>query len=61
MTHPVKSPRKLIEVAMPLDAIKDDAADGTYYLRHPFEAVPGWGVSSINFEIKALLERAEKR
>jgi hypothetical protein len=32
--------------------------DGPYYLRNPFEAEPGWGVSSINFDIKALLERA---
>ena len=37
-----------------------DAVDGPYYLRNPFEAEPGWGVSSINFEIKALLERAER-
>jgi hypothetical protein len=37
-----------------------DAVDGPYYLRNPFEAEPGWGVSSINFEIKALLERAGK-
>jgi len=40
---------------------EDDAVDGPYYLRNPCEAEPGWGVSSINFEIKALLERAEKR
>ena len=40
---------------------EDDAVDGPYYLRNPFEAEPGWGVASINFEIKALLERAEKR
>lgn len=26
-------------------------------LRTPFDAEPGWGVSSINFEIKALLAR----
>jgi hypothetical protein len=35
-----------------------DPVDGPYYLRNPFESEPGWGVSSINFEIKALLERA---
>ena len=40
---------------------ENDTVDGPYYLRHPFEAEPGWGVASINFEIKALLERAEKR
>jgi Domain of unknown function (DUF3883) len=37
-----------------------DSVDGPYYLRNPFEAEPGWGVSSINYEIKALLERAGK-
>jgi hypothetical protein len=40
---------------------ENDAVDGPYYLRNPFEAEPGWGVASINFEMKALLERAEKR
>jgi superfamily II DNA or RNA helicase len=38
---------------------EDETVDGPHYLRNPFEAEPGWGVSSINFEIKALLERAE--
>ena len=38
----------------------NDAIDGPHYLRNPFETEPGWGVSSTNFEIKALLERAEK-
>ena len=39
---------------------ESDAVDGPHYLRNPFESEPGWGVSSINFEIKALLERAGK-
>ena len=38
----------------------DDSIFGPYYLRNPFDAEPGWGVSSINFDINALLERAEK-
>lgn len=37
-----------------------DAVDGPYYLRNPFDTEPGWGVSSVNFELRALLERAEK-
>ncbi len=37
-----------------------DAVEGPYYLRNPFDAEPGWGVSSWNIEIKALLERAER-
>lgn len=35
-----------------------DAVDGPYYLRNPFDAEPGWGVSSWNIEVKALLARA---
>ncbi len=38
----------------------EDAVDGPYYLRNPFEAEPGWGVSSWNIEISALLQRAER-
>ena len=40
---------------------ENDAVDGPYYLRNPFDAEPGWGVSSINFELKSLLERSEKQ
>jgi superfamily II DNA or RNA helicase len=38
----------------------DDSVDGPFYIRNPFDTEPGWGVSSINFDIKTLLERAEK-
>jgi hypothetical protein len=38
---------------------ENDAIEGPFYLKNPFEAEPGWGVSSINFDLKALLERAE--
>lgn len=37
----------------------DDKVEGPFYVRNPFESEPGWGVCSINFEIKALLSRAE--
>jgi superfamily II DNA or RNA helicase len=40
---------------------ENEAVDGPHYLRNFFESEPGWGVASINFEIKALLERAERR
>jgi hypothetical protein len=40
---------------------ENDSVDGPYYLRNPFDAEPGWGVSSINFELKALLKRSEKQ
>ena len=40
---------------------ENEAVDGPHYLRNFFESEPGWGVASVNFEIKALLERAERR
>ncbi len=61
--YPIKSPRKLIEVALPL---------GTFHLwgaRRSLVAVravifaqldnnPDWDVSSVNYDLKALLEMA---
>ena len=38
---------------------EDDSIEGPYYVPHPFKEEPGWGVSSVNYEIKALLQRAE--
>ena len=35
-----------------------DAVEGPFYLRNPFDTEPGWGVSSVNYELNALLERA---
>jgi hypothetical protein len=40
---------------------EDDSADGPYYIRRPFDREPGWGVSSINYNISDLLQRAEAR
>ena len=37
----------------------DDRVDGPCSLRQPFDSAPGWGVSSWNVEVKALLEHAE--
>jgi hypothetical protein len=34
--------------------------EGPFFLKNPFETEPGWGVSSVNYELKALLERAER-
>lgn len=39
---------------------EDDAVDGPFYVRNPFDAEPGWGVSSVNYELKMLLARAER-
>ncbi len=39
---------------------EDDAVDGPYYLRNPFDQEPGWGVASVNFDLHELLRRARK-
>ena len=39
--------------------IDGDTVQGPYYLRNPFDQEPGFAVTSINFELKALLDRAE--
>jgi superfamily II DNA or RNA helicase len=36
-----------------------DSVFGPYYLSNPFDTEPGWGVSSVNFDLKALIDRAE--
>jgi hypothetical protein len=36
-----------------------DAVEGPFYLRNPFDTEPGWGVSSVNYEINVLLEKAQ--
>ncbi|TPL20963.1 DUF3883 domain-containing protein [Mesorhizobium sp. B2-4-9] len=38
---------------------EDDGIDGPHYIRNPFDREPGWGVSSINFNLGDLLSKAE--
>jgi len=38
----------------------NDAVEGPFYLQNPFDTEPGWGVSSVNFDLKSLLERAQE-
>ncbi len=38
----------------------DDSIDGPHYVPHPFKEEPGWGVSSVTYDLKALLERRVK-
>jgi superfamily II DNA or RNA helicase len=38
---------------------EDDSIDGPHYVTHPFKEEPGWGVSSVNYDLKVLLERAQ--
>lgn len=39
---------------------ENDVVEGLYYVRSPFTKEPDWGVSSINYELQALLEKAEE-
>jgi superfamily II DNA or RNA helicase len=36
----------------------NDSIDGPHYVQHPFKEEPGWGVSSVNYDLVALLTRA---
>jgi len=38
----------------------DDSIDGPHYVPHPFKEEPGWGVSSVNYDLSKLLARAER-
>jgi len=38
---------------------EDDSLGGPFYLRNPFDAEPGWGVSSVNYDLRSLLEKGE--
>lgn len=40
---------------------EDDSHEGPYYIRRPFDREPGWGVSSINYNLSDLLQKAESR
>jgi SNF2 family DNA or RNA helicase len=40
---------------------EDDSHEGPYYVRRPFDSEPGWGVSSINYNLSNLLQKAESR
>jgi superfamily II DNA or RNA helicase len=47
-------------LAIVLVAPDESTVDGPYYLKNPFDSEPGWGVTSWNLDLKALLARAEK-
>ena len=38
---------------------EDDSIDGPHYVTHPFKEEPAWDVCSVNYDLKALLERAQ--
>ncbi len=36
-----------------------DVVEGPFYLQNPFDAEPGWGVSSVNYDLQTLLAKAQ--
>jgi len=40
---------------------EDDSYEGPHYIRCPFDSEPGWDVSSINFKLSEMLQKAESR
>lgn len=40
--------------------VDGDEYEGPYYIREPFDQEPGWAVSSVNLDLSALLDRAER-
>ena len=37
----------------------DDTTEGPFYIHQPFDQEPGWGVSSVNFNLAELLRKAQ--
>jgi hypothetical protein len=37
---------------------EDDSVDGPHYIRRPFDREPGWGVSSVNYDLASLMEKS---
>jgi SNF2 family DNA or RNA helicase len=40
---------------------EDDSYEGPYYVRRPFDREPDWGVSSVNYNLSDLFEKAESK
>jgi hypothetical protein len=53
----LNQPEKFILAIVLIDG---DETEGPYYLHKPFENEPGFGVTSINFELDTLLTMAEQ-
>ena len=44
-------------VATGLDQATADSAGDLWLVSNPFDAEPGWGVSSVNYDLRSLLEK----
>lgn len=40
---------------------EDETIDGPHYLQHPFKEEPGWGVASVNYDLRTLLEQSQSQ
>ena len=56
MLYALNQAEKFVLAIVQID--ENEQIDGPYYLRNPFDAEPGWGVSSINYNIQDLLALA---
>jgi len=56
MLYALNQAEKFVLAIVQID--ENEQIDGPYYLRSPFDAEPGWGVSSINYNIQDLLALA---
>ena len=53
MLYALNQAEKFVLAIVQVD--ENEQIDGPYYLRNPFDSEPGWGVSSINYNIQDLL------
>ncbi len=56
MLYALNQAEKFVLAIVQVD--ENEQIDGPYYLRNPFDAEPGWGVSSVNYNIQDLLALA---
>ena len=56
MLYALNQAEKFVLAIVQVD--ENEQIDGPYYLRNPFDTEPGWGVSSVNYNIQDLLALA---
>lgn len=56
MLYTLNQAEKFVRAIVQVD--ENEQIDGPYYLRNPFDVEPGWGVSSVNYNIQDLLALA---
>lgn len=59
MLYALNQAEKFILAIVMVD--ENENVEGPFYLKNPFTTEPGWGVSSVNYDINALLEHAKEK